>query len=304
MTVPTFDLTDTAFLSQMHADQNELYHLMQSSSGESIPGMEGFFSRLINSISNTFQAYYNFFSNTIIAFEALFKQDWVLYCRRFIKRLNDNLPETEPFSGTISLRASRSMMEKNRVCLFAVANLIKRLDSNIVSSEKDVLTREMSNVLRYLEVNKCKIDIARPSASKAGTRFDYGELGRLGTAGYGTEPSIFVNAMARGVDDWVKIYEIFTDSKFFEMATKKMESEISKRIAAMDKAPDSKKAELATQINNMKARMVAFKSIFRASLNLWKTTLLADFVLPLQNMAQVAGMGDDLTSWILAPNEE
>ena len=71
-----------------------------------------------------------------------------------------------------------------------------------------------------------------------------------------------------------------------------------------EKAKDRQKLELSEQINNMKARMVAYRAILRATIDMWNTTLVAHFILPLQNLGLKAGVKDDLFTWILATKED
>ena len=301
LTVESFD---EMIINEFTCDHNKLMVLNPYMTADSIPGMEGFFSRIINTITNRFQIFINALHQQVYSWEALLTQNWKQYAERYIKQLSNNLPESEAFTGTVSLRGTKAMMEKNKAALVAVVNLTKRLDSIILSADKDTIPRDMRNVISYLEMNHCTVDPARPSGSSAGTRFTYGELGRLGTAGYGTEPSLFISAMSKGLNDWYGIFTQLTDTKFMDQAVRKMEAEINKRAGAAEKAQDRQKLELSQQINNMKARMVAYRSILRAATDMWNTTLVTHFILPLQNLGLKAGVKDDLFTWILATKED
>lgn len=298
------DTFDTETMTEFKYDRDQLMGLNSRLYEDMVPGTEGFFSRVFNTIINRFRVFINSLHQQVYSWEALLTQNWKQYAERYIKQLSDNLPESEAFTGTISLRGTKAMMEKNKAAMISVVNLTRRLDAVILSSEKDTLPREMRNVITYLEMNQCKIDPSRPSESSAGTRFAYGELGRLGTAGYGSEPSLFISAMSRGLNDWYTIFSSLSDTKFMDQAVRRMEAEINKRASMAEKAKDRQKLELSEQINNMKARMVAYRAILRATIDMWNTTLVAHFILPLQNLGLKAGVKDDLFTWILATKED
>ena len=298
------DTSATEMMRDFTLTNNDIVRLMKYSDKDVIPGTESFLSRLVGSISNIFQRFSNALHEQFYSWEAVLTQNWKQYAERWIERLNNNLPDTEQFTGTISLRGTKQMAEKNKAAMMAVVNLTSHLDRVILSPEKDVLPRELRQVISYLEMSNCKVDPARPSQSSAATRFTYGELGRLGTSGYGSEPSIYVSAMKHGIDDWYRIYSTMTNSQFTDIAIKKMEAEVNRLAAAMEKAPDSKKLDMAQQINNIRARMVAYRSILRATIDLWNTTLITHYVIPLQNLGRKAGLKDDFLSWILATKED
>ena len=298
------DTSATEMMRDFSLTNQEIIGLVKFSDKDVIPGTESFISRLIGSISNIFQRFSNALHEQIYSWEAILTQNWKQYAERWIDRLNNNLPDTEQFTGTISLRGTKQMMEKNKAAMTAVVNLASHLDRVILSPEKDILPRELRQVISYLEMNHCTIDPARPSQCSAGTRFTYGELGRLGTSGYGSEPSIYVSSMRHGIDDWYRIYTAMTNSQFVDTAVKKMEAEINRLSAAMEKATDAKKLDMAQQINNVRARMVAYRAILRATIDMWNTTLITHFIIPLQNLGRKAGLKDDFISWILATKED
>ena len=266
--------------------------------------MEGFFERLWNSFTNMFQGVYNFLKVTVESYIALFKQDWQEYARRYIKWIYDNTPEAEQFSGTICLRGTRQQMEKNKACLTAVVNLIRNIGSELASKENTAMTRNMRNCAQYLEMNGCTVDLARPSKCKAATRFTYGEFGRLGTMGYGSDPTVFLAHMGKNLDVWGDFFKQFTDHNKIASAVEQAEQAIANEMKKMESTSNpNARAAVGERINNIKTRLTAFRAIMRAGFDLWDTTMMTHIILPVQNLGRNAGMKDDLTSWILATKD-
>lgn len=266
-----------------------------------IPGMEGIFMRTLNVIYNLFQQSYNYYTSFIIQFEALFKNDWILMANRYIKLLEDNPPEPEPFSGLICLRATKQKAEAHRSCLKAVVQFLNNLDKEIISSDRNMITRNMQNVVHYLETNGCTVDLRKPSKSKASTRFYYGDIGRLGTAGYGVEPMLFLMGMKRGLNEAADLYKQITNTNKVEAAIKKMEQEI-KRLEGQA-TNDNAQAQIVERCNNIRSRFAAFRGILRASTDMFQTSLLSDYVVPLRNLGEIAGIREDLLTWIFSVSD-
>lgn len=273
-------------------------------SSDHIPGMEGFFSRLWGEVTNFFQGWANWYTDQVHMWEGVYRQDWIKYANLWLTTLKNNMPSDEQFTGTVALRADRGDIIKHTVCLEAVCKLIKNLEKNVLSSEKDPITREMTNVARYLELNSCTVDFKRPSSSKAATRFTYGSLGRLGTMGYGTDCMIWLSNMSKNLAQFTEVYKILTDINYVAKAVQRMEAELETTYGKMEKAGDSQKAILSERVLNIKSRMTGIRALTKASIDFYNTTLLTDVVLPLQNLGRNTGKVDDLTSWILSTNKD
>lgn len=302
---PDMEFNDYAVLRDIEESKKELERLCSFSQNmEYIPGMEGFFSRLLGSIANIFTAYRNAFMQYIHLFQAVYDPNWKNIIERSLKYVDEHLPEDEQFTGTVCFRGERSTMEKNKACLISCANLLNRMEANLLSSDKSIVTREMQNVIQYLEINDCKIDIRRPSASTAGSPKYYGSIGRLGTAGYGSDPSRFLMTMRSALNDYEKLFKIFTDTHRIDAAIQKVEAEIEKKTRAAEKASNAQKIQLGEQINVLKERMIAFRSIIKAAYKMWDVTLGVHILIPLQNLCRNAGMKNDLTSWVLATKKD
>lgn len=269
-----------------------------------IPGAEGFFSRVLASFTNHFRRFVNSLHVQFYAWEALLTQNWQRYAERYVKLLSENLPDAEQFTGVIALRSTKADCDKYRAALLSVVNLCKNLSSVILSSEKETLPSAMRNVIAYLEMNHCTVDPARPSKCKAATRFTFGELGRLGTAGFGSDPQVFLSHMRQYMEAWNHVYSVLLDKNNLDGAVRRMESEIEKLTLNMDKDASSRRMDIAERINVIRARMVAYRAIFQTAQDMWMTSAMTVFILPLQKMGMNAGVKEDLTSWILATKGE
>jgi hypothetical protein len=273
-------------------------------SSDHIPGMEGFFSRVWNEITGWFHSLLNWHNRWLYNFKALYKQDWFKHTNTWFEALRNNMPSDEQFSGTVAFRADKAEINKHIACLTAVCKMIKNLDKVILSPDRDEIPKEMQNVCRYLELNECTVDLKRPSSSKSATRFTYGSMGRLGTMGYGSSCTLWIANMRNNLQQFKMFYDVLTDADQIAKVVRYMENELNAAYGKADKASDREKGDLSQRALIIKARVTALRAILTASVDLFNTTFITDVMWPLSNLGRQVGMGDNLTSWILATNND
>lgn len=272
--------------------------------GEPVPGLEGLLARTWGSIFNLFQRYINAYASLAMGLSAFFTQNWMAYTDSYIKRLASNNVSDENFSGTVCLRGDRMSIEKIRACLGTVATCFKNFEKNVLSPVKTDLTPELSNCIKQLEMNHCKINIQRPSGSRSATRFTYGDTGRLGTAGYGNGFGMWLSNMQKVYQDWKQYYITFTDPNVIPRAMSKVEADLQAMYTKMERASDKQHFDMAAMVNNIRYRMQAYKAIYTAAIDLWKTTLITFLIIPFEYVGMECGTLDSLTSWILATKDK
>lgn len=285
------------------------------------PEMEGFFSRLFYSFFNWLPGTRNRLMGAYQAIKALVTGDWLAQAERAIEYINDHMPSDEIFqqkavitgggpihygSGTIPVmsfrRCTKGEAMKYRACLETVAKYLQTFEKDVMSSEPSMYTRGIQQIVAYLQLNKCKVDLARPSKSKAATRVTYGEHGRLGTMGYGGSVRIFLNGMEENLRVYKKVFDIITDTNGLNNRLNQLEAQINKmevESRTIDEN-DRRATQLVERINNLKARLVAVQSIARTIGDFWRVTFVVSTINPLSMLCDVAGMESDLTSWIFA----
>lgn len=271
--------------------------------GKAVPGLEGILSRVWGSVFNLFRGFSNWLTNFFMHVNSIFNQNWIKYTQGYMDRLNANGVTDEQFSGSICPRGEKMQMEKVQACLMTVMALYRNMEKNLLNPVKTDLTPEMYNCIKQLEMNHCKVDLKRPSNSHAATRVTYGSLGRMGTAGFGTSFNVWFANIRKGFNVWCDVFYMFTDPNAIPKAVDSAERQLQAIYTRLEQSPDRERFDMTERINNIKARLKAYKAIHKAAWDLWYTTLKVFYIKPVNYLAINSGKMDSLTSWILTPKE-